>query len=251
MVKNMEIITSNQNDLIKKVRLLQQTKHRHDLGLFIAEGHRTLKTLVTNNFKPVHMFCTKDLIEDAHQLAPTQSIIQVSDQLMESIAPSVSPSGLLGVFNTPANPPLNKLTSGVVLANINDPGNMGTLIRTTAAMGFRSVVCIEGTDPWGSKVIQSSVGTIGSVKIFRMDWKTLIENKKNLFLTALVVENGISPAAITKKNSLLVVGSEAHGIPDAWVKQCDQKVTIPMPGKTESLNAAVAGSIALYLLAQP
>jgi RNA methyltransferase, TrmH family len=124
---------------------------------------------------------------------------------------------------------------------------MGTLIRSCAAMNYKTVVCIKGTDPWSPKVVQASAGTIGMVNIFQVTWDELIQNKQNLNLCALVVSGGNKPQDIDLSNTLLVVGSEAHGIPDEWLGQCEQKLTLPMPGKTESLNAAVAGSIALYL----
>ena len=73
------------------------------------------------------------------------------------------------------------------------------------------------------------------------------ENKKDLKLIALVVKDGTPPDTINFENSLLVIGSEAHGIPTQWAEQCEEKLTLPMPGNTESLNAAVAGSIAIYL----
>ena len=148
----------------------------------------------------------------------------------------------------PKKPQISTLTSGAVLAQVSDPGNMGTLIRTTAAMGLNSVVCIEGVDPWHPKVVQSSAGAIAAVNVFQMDWQTLIDNKGDIKLAALVVEEGAEPSTIDK-NSLIVIGNEANGLPRNWSATCNQQITLPMPGHTESLNAAVAGSIALYLLA--
>ncbi len=153
-------------------------------------------------------------------------------------------------FSIPQSPSPCALTSGIVLARITDPGNMGTLIRTAAGLNIKSVVVIEGTDPWSPKVVQSSAGTIGMVSLFAWNWETLMMHKKNYTLCALVIAGGKNPSQVPLHNALFVVGSEAEGIPPAWTEQCDETITLPMPGSTESLNAAVAGSIMLYLASQ-
>jgi TrmH family RNA methyltransferase len=145
---------------------------------------------------------------------------------------------------------LDQLTTGIVLAQISDPGNMGTLIRTAAAMNKKTVVCVETVDPWNPKVVQATAGALGSVSLFCMTWDELLRSKKNIPLCALVAQDGKMPDTINLKDALIVVGNEGAGIPDAWIAQCDEKITLPMPGKCESLNAAVAGSIALYLAAR-
>ena len=165
---------------------------------------------------------------------------------MKKMSTVATPSGFLGLFEIPAPPAPQQLTAGLVLAQISDPGNMGTLIRTAIACGVTSIVIVEGVDPWSAKVIQSSAGTISWIHVFEFDWQTLIDHKKDLQLCALVVSEGIMPTELNPTKSLLVVGNEAHGIPSQWQQHCDQLVTLPMPGKTESLNAAIAGSIALY-----
>ena len=107
---------------------------------------------------------------------------------------------------------------------------------------------IEGVDPYSPKVVQASTGTIGMISLFQWSWQELLKNKGNLSLIALAVSGGKSPSEVTADNTLLVIGSEAHGIPKEWIEKCDDTLTLPMPGATESLNAAVAGSIALYVL---
>lgn len=114
-------------------------------------------------------------------------------------------------------------------------------------MGYKNVIIVQGCDPWSPKVIQASAGTIALVSIIQCSWEELIAKKGSTKLCALVVKDGYKPEDLDLKKSLLVVGNEAQGLPEAWIGQCEQKMTIPMPGNTESLNAAVAGSIALYL----
>lgn len=241
----MVTITSAQNPEIKHVVKLHARKYRYVYNHCIIEGIRAIETALSGGMQLITLFTTKEYLTQALSLVPEQSIVLVSEPLMQKISTASTASGLLGVFAIPQ--PKQPLTAGLVLAQISDPGNMGTLIRTAAACSVKSVVVVEGVDPWSPKVLQASVGTIALVSLFQLDWQTLLENKHNLKLYALVVKDGVSINTISATNSLLVVGNEAHGIPVAWQETCDQLVSLPMPGGTESLNAAVAGSLALYI----
>ncbi len=243
-------ITSTQNPEIKSIAKLSTKKGRQETRQFIAEGVRVIATLVGAEHKPVAVYATLNMLAHAEKVAPKNNITIASEPVIKKISQVKSPSGILAIFKLPEIPKLEDLSAGLVLAQIADPGNMGTLIRTSAALGYRCVVIIEGCDPYSPKVIQASAGTIGQMNVFQPTWDKLLENRKKLCLTALVVKNGQTPAELDLKNTLLVVGSEAHGLPQEWIDACDQKLSLPMPGGTESLNAAVAGSIALYLACQ-
>ncbi len=239
-------ITSRTNPLIKHVATLQQTKHRNAHQQFIAEGKRACATLVNAGNKPINLFAVEHMLPTAQHMVADKHITLVTPHVMEKISTATTPSGLLGVFPIPPTPAIDTLTAGIVLVHMNNPGNVGTLIRTAAAMNKKSVVLIEGVDPWNTKVVQASAGTIGSITIFQLTWPTLIKHKGAQKLCALVISGGKKPQETDFQNTLLVIGSEAHGIPPQWVDQCEQKLTLAMPGGVESLNAAVAGSIALY-----
>lgn len=243
----MKIITSRQNPEIKLIQELHGSKERKLHKKFIAEGLRTCSTLLTGGCTLEQFYVTESVQQTAHALVSAEKITVVNDSVMEKISTTKTPSGLLGVFHIPQQKPLSAITAGIVLAQISDPGNMGTLIRSAAAMNA-CVVIIEGVDAFAPKVVQASAGTIGLVSLFQLSWQELIAHKGNLKLCALVVHGGKKPQEIDLNNSLLVIGSEAHGIPEQWIAECDQQLTLPMPGNTESLNAAIAGSIALYLV---
>jgi RNA methyltransferase, TrmH family len=243
-------IISINNEEIKQVAKLANSKNRLEQNLFIAEGLRACTTFAQAGYHIEQLYVTRQEYADTFfEFVGQEKITLVSDIVMKKISQSVTPSGLLGVFAIPKNPSLTELDSGIVLAQITDPGNMGTLIRTAAAMKVKSVVIIEGTDPWSPKVVQASSGCLALVHIFRIDWQTLVTAKKqqHMQLIAMIVSGGSHPETLSFKHSLLVVGNEANGIPDEWISDCDKTMTLPMPGQTESLNAAIAGSIALYL----
>lgn len=251
----MKKISSLQNTLIKQVKMLHDAKERRERGLFIAEGLRTIEGLLQGGIEFKNLFYTMQTAELAKQLSlqimhkwPKTSFILVEEAIMYKISTLTTPAQILAVLAIPKiQLSKSNLTTGVVLAQVSDPGNMGSLIRTTAALGYQTVVVVEGTDPWSPKVVQASAGALGKVNIFKISWAELVAHKNNLKLCALVVKNGLEPHNLNLKDSLIVVGNEAQGLPEAWVEQCEQKMTIPMPGNTESLNAAIAGSIALYL----
>lgn len=247
----MKSITSRTNPEIKHLASLQDKKHRTEHGQFIAEGIRACSTLIQHGRTPIGLYVTEQQLPAAGKLASEREIVLVGDHVMEKISAASTPSGIVGLFSIPKPPTADQLTSGLVLARIADPGNTGTLIRTAAALNTKSIVIIEGADPWSPKVVQASAGTIGMLSIFQWGWEQLIAHKGNNQLCALVVSGGKNPRELKGKHTLLVVGSEAHGIPQGWIDACDETVTLPMPGGTESLNAAVAGSIALYLTKMP
>jgi TrmH family RNA methyltransferase len=243
----MKTIVSRTNPDIQFVVSLHKEKNRTLHKMYLAEGLRTCKTLIHAHAKLKQVYVTEALLLEAQLLLDNKYITLVTEPVMEKISTTKTPSGMLGIFSMPAQVSFDQITAGLVLTQISDPGNMGTLIRSCAAMGCSTVVVIDGTDPWSPKVVQASAGTIAQVNILQTSWHELVNNKSAYKLCALVVKDGKKPDQIDFDKTLLVVGNEAHGIPDAWLKDCDEQMTIAMPGNVESLNAAVAGSIALYL----
>jgi TrmH family RNA methyltransferase len=195
----------------------------------------------------INLYVTDQTYEKTRKWVPEKNIVLVTPHIMKKISQSSTPSNILGVFSIPKQPQSNQLQAGMVFANINDPGNMGTLIRSCAAMKIKSVVIIDGADPWGPKVIQATAGYIACVTVFQWTWQELLTYKRSLKLSALIVAGGKNPTTINPQSTLLTIGNAAHGIPQEWLKDCYTFITLPMPGKTESLNAAIAGSIVVYL----
>jgi TrmH family RNA methyltransferase len=241
----MQTITSRQHPRIKELAQLKLAKHRNAQQQFLAEGIRTISTICTR-MQPLAIFCNAALQEAALSIADRSIITIVTDEVMLKLSSSTTPPGIIGLFALPGQP-TQPVGSGLVLANVSNPGNMGTMIRTAAAMGIQSVVVVEGTDPWGPKVVQASAGTIALLNIYQWDWQTLIARKGSHPLIALVVTGGAAPETLALRSGLIVVGNEAQGIPPAWLADCEQQCTIAMPGNTESLNAAIATSIVLYI----
>ena len=241
----MKSISSVQNEEIKSVAQLADSKERKCQQRFIVEGIRAITTFIEAGHRPLQLYVTYEKSSEAQNLVDDSVITTVTHPVLKRISQATTPSGLLAVFGIPQQSSL-QLEPGLVLARIADPGNMGTLIRTSVALGRKTVVVIEGADVWSPKVIQASAGTIAKADVITCSWQEVIRLKQSLTLVGLVVQGGEGPSTHNLTDALLVVGNEASGIPEEWLADCDSLLTLPMPGGTESLNAAVAGSIALY-----
>ncbi|MFS8506815.1 MAG: RNA methyltransferase [Candidatus Babeliales bacterium] len=238
------ILSSVNNQLVKEVIKLKTVKGRQKATHFIVEGQRACSTFIQNGYTPVHLFATEKNLDYAEKLF--NNTLLVTEALFQKMSSAKTPSGILALFAIPNTVNNKKLSAGLVLADIADPGNMGTLIRSAAAFNYKTVVIVGGCNPYSPKVLQATAGTLPLVNLFLFSWPELLQYKKDLRLTALVVKDGKSPQEL-KGNRLFVVGNEARGINPVYLKDCDDLVTLPMPGNTESLNAAVAGSLILAL----
>lgn len=245
----MKKITGLSNPLIKHIVSLHASKNRRAHKQCIAEGIRTIETLMSGHLEPHYILALPQHMDTALALKvhANTAILEVSDSVMHKISPAATPSGILAIFAIPDFSTITLKTPGIVLANISDPGNMGTLIRTAVALNLKTIVIVDGADCWSPKVVQSTAGTIGTMPVYTLSWQELQEHTHDISLCGLVVSGGKNPNNIDLKKQLLVIGNEAHGIDAAWINDCNELLSLPMPGNAESLNAAVAGSIAMYL----
>lgn len=244
MVLTMNTINSLSNNIVKEVCFLHTSKGRKSLQRFIVEGTRAIETFIAHGYEPIYLF-TVDEPENEDQV--NYPIYCVTESVMDKMSMAVTPSGVLAVFSTASLTDVSKLSSGLVLVNIQDPGNMGTLIRSCAAFGHKTVVIIEGCDPYNPKAIQATAGTFPLVSLFTLSWQQLCTAKKDLALVALTLNGKNSFTECNAQKSLFVIGNEANGLPKEYYKDFDKTVTIKTSPDVESLNAAVAGSIALAL----
>jgi TrmH family RNA methyltransferase len=171
----------------------------------------------------------------------------VSDNIIDQISLQVSSSGMIAIFAIPEQSK-DFDTNSVILAQVSDPGNLGTIVRTCAAFGILNIICINCCDVWSPKVVQSAVGNLSKVNIINLSWQEMINYKlkNNLKICGLVVDSQNSIKNIKNNSYILVIGNEANGIPQEWQKDCDILATIKMQNNVESLNASIAAAIAIY-----
>lgn len=243
----MSTITSTENPLVKRLRRLHEVRHRRTDGAFLVEGVRAIAAFLARGWRPLDLVLAQDL--DLPPEWDGHTVTRAATAVMAKLSQADTPSGYLAAFALPPAPVLDLAAGGLVLHGIGDPGNLGTLIRCAAAFAIRQVVLIGGTDPFAHKVVQASAGELAMIALQRHEaGQGLAPLAGGAPCCALVVRGGSDPLDLPRRSRWLVVGSEAHGLDEVALAACAERVTLPMPGGTESLNAAMAGAIACYAL---
>jgi len=233
---------------IKFIRKLRQKKYREQNRLFVAEGQRSISDLLNSDISLHSIFATpswlipEDFVRERLQIVPDKSMQQISG--MDN-APQV-----LGVFHIPDNP-LPKKISGLNLAldAVRDPGNLGTLIRTSDWFGIKHIFCSKDcVDVYNPKVVQASMGSLGKVKVHYIDLAAWLKIQQLPVFSLMLKGENIFNFSIPE-DCILVAGNEAHGVSEAVLNSSAERLTIPSSGNAESLNAAIAASIACAVYA--
>lgn len=235
----MEPVRSTRNARVTDAVRLRRARNRRDSGLTLIEGPNVLGEAVAQGAEIVSVFST----EPPGQVPPGAEWVWVTPQVLAHLADTVSPQGPVATVRIPPARPVERdhLTVGV-----GDPGNAGTIIRTAAAFGFDVVFRSGAVDPWSPKVLRSAAGAH-----FRTAIGTPREGSGRI---ATVLADGVDVRELgasldPARRWSVEIGAEAHGLDPETIGSADVRVTIPMPGGTESLNAAVAAAIVAYELA--
>lgn len=242
-----EYITSRKNPLIAQVRrLLASRRERECTGLFVADGTKLLQEAVDH----CPGLQTVILTEDVHcQLPPQVRRVYVPQDVMVSVSPMASPQGALFVCAMPQKRPFVPATPMLLLDGIQDPGNLGTILRTADAMQI-PVALLEGcADPYSHKTVRASMGAVFRTDVVQVDWadarQALTRAGIPIAVTALSDRaEDIRSAAL--QEMAVIIGSEGQGIRPQILQQADHALIIPMSAHCESLNAAVAAAIVAW-----
>jgi TrmH family RNA methyltransferase len=239
---------SPENPLVRTLRDLHRAEGRRHAGAVLVEGRRAIDGFLAGAWVCDLILTPTD--QDPPDTWPAHLCRHVSPKAIARLSQTKTPSGWFARFLLPKPEPLDPQRGGLVLVGVGDPGNVGTLIRSAAAFACPQVVCIGGADPFGHKVIQASAGALCQTRLSIHPAACGPELLAGAALTALVVKGGHAAESLPRRPRWLVVGSEAEGLDAAWTAACSEHITLPMARTSESLNAAVAGSIACYLLRQ-
>jgi TrmH family RNA methyltransferase len=242
---------------IKYIQALEQKKHRYAERKFIAEGVKVVDEMLNSPLQLHQLYATAEWI-DAHQAYVNSHAEQVhevsADELLKASFQR-SPNQVLAVMHMPQQGDIAPVQNEVVLAldRINDPGNMGTILRIADWFGVSRVLYSANcVDPYNPKVVQSTMGSIARVQHAECDLAQLLQSNHTRVPVLAAVLNG-QPIAQTSRltEGIIVIGSESHGIEANLLQWCTQGITIPRIGHAESLNAAVAtGIICSHLLSE-
>lgn len=254
-------ITSLTNDTVKAVRALHMRKERETTGLFLAEGlkfigealdqGRTPKTLLVGMEARPHALLDR---AKAETLAAGGEIVVVTHPILEKISRRENPQTVLAVFEQQYTP-LDALTPQsapcwVALEQVRDPGNLGTIIRTADAAGCGGVILIgDCVDPFSVEAVRATMGSVFAVKIVRTSVAEFLAWRQgwpgSVVGTRLDATTDYRSAAL-QRPSLILMGNEQAGLTDELAAACDVNVKIPMRGRADSLNLAIATGIMVY-----
>lgn len=254
----MQVITSKDNELVKHIRKLKDKKYRDESNEFIIEGTNLIEEAVKEKAKIKKVIICEDTTKTYE--IPTNirleiakyECVYVSEKIFNLITQVTNPQGIMAIVEKTAKEDEIDYTQDliVMLDDIQDPGNLGTILRTIDSIGLNQIIVSKETaDAFNPKVVRSTMGAIFRIKIIESE--NLIDTIKNikkhhfkLIVTSLQTDNTIYDINYNKK--IIVIGNEGNGVSKEIQDIADEKIKIPMLGKTESLNASVATGIVLY-----
>lgn len=245
-------ITSAQNEYIKKLSKLSSKKHREEAGVFLAEGEHLTEMVVNSAYEVENLVMTEEYYAK-NQNKFTEDVVIVPDGIMEKISDTKTPQGVIAVVRLPLENA--DITGGryIYCDNLQDPGNIGTIIRTADAFSFSGVILSKGcADVFSPKVIRSAQGSVFNIEVITDKDSGFLKSAKSDFKltsTALYGDCVTVKEMKTEKNQIFIIGNEGSGVSEEILSISDEIVYIPMTGKAESLNAAVAASIIMYEVA--
>jgi TrmH family RNA methyltransferase len=247
------MITSNQNSKIKLIRaLLGRAKERREAGAFVAEGVRLVEEAVISNWRFRIALYDETLSERGRlQVERLRSqgvdVEEVSASVMKSISETEAPQGILAVLEATQLPIPQSSNFILIPDQIRDPGNLGTLLRSAAASGVQAVLIPpETTDAFAPKVLRSGMGAHFRLPIHSMSWEEIGKSVAGLQVFVADMDGQSCWDTDLSKPIVLIVGNEAEGASESAQKLANGKISIPMSGETESLNAGVAGSVLMF-----
>lgn len=255
-------------NLIKRLRKLKQRKYREQEGLALVEGIHLIEEAIKGGHQLEQVIGTEAFYQKMDVISPviTDKLVDSSipctiaaEDVIKELSDTITPQGVLAAVRIPNTSYLCSLSKSsidtntpiLVLNNLQDPGNLGTLIRTADAAGFSRVLLTNGTvDPYNPKVLR---GAMGSHFHLQIGW---IDNEEDFIQQALDANvelivahvDGGTNVFLQQLNAplILVLGNEAHGPDKKWIKKATKLVKIPLLGGAESLNVATAGGIIMY-----
>lgn len=262
----MERLTSRENEQIKYLtRLMRSKRERHAAGQFVAEGARLCAEALENRVEVLRAYLVPGTLERYPQLEralreSSCECVEITPALSGRLSDTETPQGVFCLCRMLDNGPHTvKIDTGgqyLALCGLQDPGNVGTIIRTAEAMGLTGLV-LAGNCPdiYSPKVLRSTMGSVFRLPIRRMEDETLLVQEARgagvkSFAAALHRQACLLPGTQLGPGSLVLIGNEGNGLPDDIVKACDAPLTIQMPGRAESLNAAMAAGIIAWEMAK-
>ena len=252
------VITSKDNETIKKIKKLKDKKFRDQENCYLIEGIKLLKEAISEKAKIKLIIICDDCSQNndfeselKYEIAKYECIY-VSEKIFSTLTSVVNPQGIMAIIEKEDKERKIDFNEDLflVLENIQDPGNMGTILRTADSLNFKQIIISkDSADIFNPKVVRSTMGAIFRINIIESDnlVKTIKELKKHkIKIATTYLHTDKTIYDISYKKTCIIIGNEANGVSNELLELADEKIKIPMLGKTESLNAAVAAGVVLY-----
>ncbi|NGM72014.1 TrmH family RNA methyltransferase [Sphingobacterium sp. SGL-16] len=232
---------------ISLITSLQNKKFRLQHQIFVVEGIKSVLEFVNSSYKVQKIYATPQALTKLEKIPHNIKLEEVTEGEFQKISSLKNPQGALALVELPQN---NKLDIAqlrgkhhIVLDDVQDPGNLGTIIRTAEWFGIKNIICSIGTvDAFNPKVVQATMGSLSRVQIYYVDLEKFIEETTLPTFGALLKGQSIYETAFGSEG-LIIMGNEGNGIRPSLIPKIDKTVTIPRIGEAESLNVAVATTI--------
>jgi TrmH family RNA methyltransferase len=258
----MRLITAFSNPLVKEVRALRDKKHRRESGLFMAEGLRILTEAREAGRLPRILFFgsgTKHALLDALVDAVESGggdVVETNADILHKLSGKDNPQTVIGVYEA-FDTSLERIDRQaaplwIVAQALRDPGNLGTILRTGDAVGAGGLILVDDcVDPFSVEAVRATMGALFTQRLAQARWEEFVPwlraGPGQLIGTSLKADTDYQ-APRYEKPAFLLVGNEAQGLPEAYEAECDLLVKMPMLGRADSLNAAVATAVMAYEL---
>ncbi len=243
----MKIINSKDNKTYKFLKSLLQKKYRKESRLFPVEGSVVLSE-IDRDFK--YLCMSKTYYEKLEDKDVKEKVLVFDDNLFKDLCDTQNPQGILAYFDFIEKDAADLPDCGkfLYLDDLQDPGNVGTLIRTCDALSMDGlIVSPETVDLYSPKLVRSSMASLFRLPIYRLDKKSLLKCRKNFKIYATALHGAKDLRSITfEKNSILILGNEARGVSKDLLEGADEKISIRMREGVDSLNVAISGGIIIY-----
>lgn len=239
------MITSKQNQLIKKIRSLDKKKYRDEENLYVANGIKMVNEAVKLGQPIEYIICTQAVESSIH--ANGIELTVVTDEIFEYLSTEVTPQGALAVIKKPNTSVDKPNGSCLMLDGVSDPTNVGAIIRTAVASGYKDLYLIDCADAYSPKAVRASMSGIYSVNVHTGSYQSVFDA---VHFPLVVADMGGENVFSTKIDGefCLVIGNEAHGVSQIVRDKAKKVISIPMKKEIESLNASVSAGILMYAL---
>jgi RNA methyltransferase, TrmH family len=250
-----DVVSSRTNARVKQLRAAFQGHARLSGGMVAIEGDHLLEEALRSGMVLKTVFVSER--REVPKIVPRGvEVLRLTEDLFGSVVETQSPQGVAALMVPPVfvlNDVIGKVSPLILVAvGLQDPGNLGTLVRSAEAFGAAGVLTTPGTvSAWNQKALRASVGSVFRVPVVGADASEIEELKRRgVRLIAAVGPDGADVTAAREMDftaaCAVMIGNEGSGLAVEWIEMCDVRVTIPCPGPVESLNAGVAGSLLLY-----